>query len=81
MFASQSSFGCHSPAVLARVQRATDALAPTFNAIVSAAARKDGKTPDDIAAFVNRAMPQEMAYIEALDAYSSQFGADQLPQA
>lgn len=78
-FGTQTSFGCYSPAVLASLQQATDTLAPTFNTIASAAAKIDGKTPSDIASFVSRARPQAKAYIEALNAYASQFGGQQVP--
>ena len=44
------------------------------------AANSDGKTPSDITDFVSRAVPQEMAYIQALNAYASQFGGQQVPQ-
>jgi hypothetical protein len=80
MFGTQTLFGCYSPAVLASLQQASDTLAPTFNAIVSAAANRDGKSPSDITGFVSRAMPQEMGYIQALNAYASQFGGQQVPQ-
>jgi hypothetical protein len=79
-FGTQTLFGCYSPAVLASLQQATDTLAPTFNTIVSAAARSHDKTPSDITGFVSRAMPQEMGYIRVLNAYASQFGAQQVPQ-
>jgi hypothetical protein len=80
MFGTQTSFGCYSPAVLASLQQATDALASTFNTVVSAAANSDDKTPRDITRFVSRAMPHEMGYIQALNAYASQFGGQQVPQ-
>lgn len=80
MFGTQTSFGCYSPAVLASLQQATDALAPTFNTIVSAAANSERKTHSRITGFVSRAMPQEMGYIQALNAYASQFGGQRVPQ-
>ena len=80
MLGTQTSFGCYSPAVLASLQQATDALAPTLNTIVRAAAKSDDKTPSDITGFVSRAMPQEMSYIQALNAYAAQFGGQQVPQ-
>lgn len=79
-FGTQTLFGCYNPAVLASLQQATDTLASTFNTIVSAAANSDDKTPSDITGFVSRAMPQEMGYIQALNAYASQFGGQQVPQ-
>jgi hypothetical protein len=79
MFGTQTLFGCYSPAVLASLQQATDTLAPTFNTIVSAAASSDDKTPSDISGFVSRALPQEMGYIQALNAYAFQFGGQQVP--
>lgn len=72
MFATQKLFGCYSPAVLASLQRATDALAPTYNNINSA-------VPGEVPGLVSRAKPQEKAFIDALNAYSSQFGGQRVP--
>jgi hypothetical protein len=72
-FQTQNSFGCYSPAVLAGVQQAADALAPTLDQISSAAA---GDLPD----LLSQAKPQVKAYIDALNAYASQFGGQQVPQ-
>jgi hypothetical protein len=72
-FETQNSFGCYSPAVLAGVQQAADALAPTLDQISSAAA---GDLPD----LLSQAKPQVKAYIDALNAYASQFGGQQVPQ-
>jgi hypothetical protein len=79
MFVTQKLFGCYSPPVLASLQQATNTLAPTFDSIASAAANIGGKTPSDISGLVSQAMPQEKAYIEALNAYASQFGGQQVP--
>lgn len=72
-FETQNSFGCHSPAVLARVQKAADDLAPTLDQISSAAA---GDLPD----LLDQAKLQVKAYIDALNAYASQFRGQQVPQ-
>jgi hypothetical protein len=72
-FETQDSFGCYNPAVLATVQHAADALAPTLDSINSAAA---GDLPD----LISQAKSQEKAYIDALNAYASQFGGQQVPQ-
>jgi hypothetical protein len=73
MFVRQESFGCYSPAVLAAMQQAADDLAPTLDSISSAAA---GDLPD----LISQAKPQVKAYIDALNAYASQFGGQQVPQ-
>ena len=57
----------------AGVQQAADALASTLDQISSAAA---GDLPD----LVSQAKPQVKAYIDALNAYASQFGGQQVPQ-
>jgi hypothetical protein len=80
MFVTQKLFGCYSPATLASLQQATNTLAPTFDSIASAAANIGGKTPDDLPGLVFQARPQEKAYIDALNAYASQFGGQQVPQ-
>lgn len=72
MFVTQKLFGCYNPAVLAGVQQAADALAPTLDQITSAAA-------SDLPDLVSQAKPQVKAYIDALNAYASQFGGQQVP--
>ena len=72
-FVTQDSFGCYSPDVLAGVQKTADALAPTLDQITSAAA---GDLPD----LISQAKPQVKAYIDALNAYASEFGGRQVPQ-
>lgn len=72
MFVTQKLFGCYSPAVLAGVQQAADALAPTLDQITSAAA-------SDLPDLVSQAKPQVKAYIDALNAYASQFGGQRVP--
>jgi hypothetical protein len=73
MFVTQNLFGCYGPAVLAGVQHAADALAPTLDQISSAAA---GDLPD----LLSQAKPEVTAYIDALNAYASQFGGPQVSQ-
>lgn len=80
MFGTQTLFGCYDPAVLASLQQASSTLASTFDSINGAAAGLDGKTPGDVPVLVSRAKPQERAYIDALNAYASQFGGQQVPQ-
>jgi hypothetical protein len=80
MFATQMLFGCYSPAVLASLQQATNTLASSYDSINGAAANLGGKTPADVPGLVSQAKPQEKAYIDALNAYASQFGGQQVPQ-
>ena len=80
MFVTQKLFGCYNPAVLASLQQATNTLAPTYDRINGAAANLGGKAPGDVPGLVSQAKPQEKAYIEALNAYASQFGGQQVPQ-
>jgi hypothetical protein len=72
-FETQNFFGCYSPTVLAGVQQTADALASTLDSISSAAA---GDLPD----LIDQAKPQVKAYIDALNAYASQFGGQQVPE-
>jgi hypothetical protein len=80
MFNTQKLFGCYSPLVLASLHQATDPLAATYDSINGAGASLGGKTPDDLPGLVFQARPQEKAYIDALNAYASQFGGQQVPQ-
>lgn len=73
MFERQVPFGCYSPAVLSGVQHAAEALAPTLDSINSASA-------SDLPGLISQAKPQVKAYIDALNAYASQFGGQQVPQ-
>jgi hypothetical protein len=79
MFAS-GVFGCYSPAVLASLRQATDPLAATYDSINGAAAKLGGKSPSDIPGLASQAKPQEAAFVQALNAYASQFGGQQVLQ-
>jgi hypothetical protein len=79
MFVTQKLFGCYSPAALASLQQAANTLAPTYDSISGAAAGLGGKTSGDVPGLVTQAKPQEKAYIDALNAYASQFGGQQVP--
>jgi len=80
MFSMQTAFGCYDPAVLTSLQQATNTLAPIYDSINGAAANLGGKTPNDIPGLVSQAKPQEKAYIDALNAYASQFSGQRVPQ-
>ncbi|MGH3633428.1 MAG: hypothetical protein ACRDTS_04870 [Mycobacterium sp.] len=80
MFSTQTPFGCYDPTILANLQQATDSFAPTLDSINAAAAGLGGKTPGDVPGLVSQVQPQEGAYINALNAYASQFGGQQVPQ-
>lgn len=79
MYGTQSPFGCYDPALLAGLQQAGNTLATALDRIGGAAAGVDGRAPTDVPALVSRAKPQETAYINALNAYSAQFGGQPLP--
>jgi len=76
-FGAQTSFGCYSHAVLERLQTPTDAL----TRILRATADPGGKPPSDMFNCVTQARRLLWAYIDALNAYASQFGGQQVPQA
>jgi hypothetical protein len=61
------------PTVLTGLQQATNTLAPTDDSI-------SGTAAGDVAGLVSKAKPQEKAYIDALNAYASQFGGQSVPQ-
>ena len=78
MFGTQTPFGCYDPAVLTSLQQATNTFASTLDSIKGAAAGLGGKTPSDVPGLVSQAKPQERAYVDALNAYASQFGGQQV---
>lgn len=80
MFATQIPFGCYDQTVLTSLQQATNTLAPTYDSINGAVANLGGKTPNDVAGLIAQAKPQEKAYIDALNAYASQFAGQQVPE-
>ncbi len=80
VFGTQSPFGCYDPGVLSGLQQATNTFASTLDGIVSAAVGLNGKKPTDVSALVVQAKPQETAYINALNTYAAQFGAQQVPK-
>jgi hypothetical protein len=80
MFRTQTPFGCYDATVLASLQLSTTAFAATLDGMSHAAARSGGKTPGDIPGLVAQAKPQEMAYVNALNAYASQFGGQKVAQ-
>jgi hypothetical protein len=75
MFETQTLFGCYDPSVLASVQQATDALAPIYDDINSAAPNQA-----EVTGLVSKAKPLERTYIDALNVYASQFGGQQVPR-
>jgi hypothetical protein len=78
LFDVQSYFGCYDPAVLTSLHEATDALAPVFDDISSAAANFGGKSPGEVPGLVSRAKPLEKVYVDSLNLYASQFGGEQV---
>ena len=76
MFGTQTSFGCYNHAALERLQTPTDALTRTLRA----AANRGGKPPSDMFNCVTQARRLLWPYIDALNAYASQFGGQQVPQ-
>jgi|GEM_PF-3662758 len=74
MYGTQFPFGCYSPAVLANLQQAANALTTSLDAISGAAAGLNGKTSADVPVLVVQIGPQESAYIDAVNAYGAQFG-------
>lgn len=73
-------FGCYSPAVLNGLQNATDAFAPTLDAMSCAGANACGRTRDELPGLLRQAEPLEKMYVEALNAYAAQFGGEQMAQ-
>ena len=79
MYGTQSPFGCYDPATLATLQQTANTFAGSLEGISAAATSLEGKTPTDVPRLVAKAKPQETAYINALNAYSAQFGGQPLP--
>jgi hypothetical protein len=66
--------------VLKGLQNATDAFATTLYDLACAGGSKCGKTAAEVSGLVSQAKPQEKTYVEAINAYASQFGGEQVPQ-
>ncbi len=79
MYGTQSPFGCYDPAILAALQQASNTFAAALDRIGGAAVGLNGTKPTDVPALVSQARPQEAGYINALNAYSAQFGGQPLP--
>lgn len=72
-------YGCYDPAVLTRLQNATEAFATTLDALSCATANMCNRKQTEVPGLVAQAAPQERTYVEALDAYAAQFQGEQLP--
>lgn len=72
-------YGCYDQKVLARLQNATEAFATTLDALSCASANMCDRKQTDVPGLVAQAAPQERSAVEAFNAYSAQFGGQQLP--
>jgi hypothetical protein len=77
-FSTQRFFGCHDSALLNSFEDASGAFAGALWEIDHAARSTSGHTQGEIPSLVQNAKPQERVYIEALNAWSSQFGGEQI---
>jgi hypothetical protein len=75
-------FGCYDPRVLAGLHQATADFGATLDDIRSAAANTGSRhwEPADVPKLVAQAKPLEKTYVEAINAFASQFGGEQIPQ-
>lgn len=80
MTESSNLFGCYDQAVQTGLQSATDAFATTLDDMACAAANTCSRTQADMPGLLAQAKPQEKTYVEAINAYASRFGGEQIPQ-
>jgi hypothetical protein len=73
-------FGCYDPSVLKGLENATDAFAPTLDAMSCAGASMCGHTPAEMSGLLAQAKPQEKVFIDAVNVYAAQFGGEQMPK-
>lgn len=71
-------YGCYNAKVLANLQKATDTLATTLDALSCAGVNMCNKTQSEVPRLLVQEKPQERTYVEAVNAYAAQFGGEQL---
>jgi len=71
-------YGCYNPKVLASLQKATDTLAGTLDALSCAGVNMCNKNQTDVPRLLVQEKPQERAYVEAINTWAAQFGGEQL---
>lgn len=71
-------YGCYNTKVLASLQKATDTLAGTLDALSCAGVNMCNKNQAEVPHLLVQEKPQERTYVEAVNTYAAQFGGEQL---
>jgi hypothetical protein len=71
-------YGCYNAKVLASLQKATDTLATTLDALSCAGVNMCNKNQSEVPHLLVQEKPQERTYVEAVNTYAAQFGGEQL---
>ncbi|EGD56739.1 hypothetical protein [Gordonia neofelifaecis] len=76
--AQNGSWGCYSPLALQDLETATNEVAPLFNDLDAAESECCGHTSAEAPALIEQITPKLADYINTLNAYSAQFGGEQV---
>jgi hypothetical protein len=71
-------YGCYNPKVLASLQKSTDTLATTLDALSCAGVNMCNRNQAEVPRLLVQEKPQERSYVEAINTYAAQFGGEQL---
>ena len=71
-------FGCYSPTVQTALRNATNAWSPILDTMSCAGPSSCGHNVSEMPALVAQSAPLEKVYIDAINAYASQFGGQQI---
>jgi hypothetical protein len=71
-------FGCYSSTVQTGVQNATNAWSPILDTMSCAGPSSCGHNVSEMPALIAQSTPLEKVYINAINAYASQFGGQQI---
>jgi hypothetical protein len=73
-------FGCYGATVQTGLQNATNAWSPILDTMSCAGPSSCGHNVSEMPVLVAQSKPLEKVYINAINAYASQFGGEQIPQ-
>jgi hypothetical protein len=72
------AFGVVFPGCMAALQKATDTLATTLDALSCAGVNMCNRNQAEVPRPLVQEKPQERTYVEAINIYAAQFGGEQL---
>ena len=78
MIDDPAQFGCYSPAMQTDLQNAMNAWSPILDTMSCAGPSSCGHNVSEMPALIAQSTPLEKDYINAINAYASQFGGQQI---